>query len=120
MLRLRRVLSGLAVKSCNRPLANRTVTRHFSTGAEELGSKVKIYTKTGDKGTSVLYNMQRLSKSADYFHCLGDVDELNAHIGLARHYAVQADNGLDEKLQWLQSRLIDVGACIASTLCRAY
>ncbi len=46
--------------------------------------KVKVYTKTGDKGTSVLYNMQRISKASDYFHALGDTDELNGHIGLAR------------------------------------
>lgn len=46
--------------------------------------RIKVYTKTGDKGTSTLYNMQRVSKDADYFQALGEVDELNAFIGVAR------------------------------------
>ena len=44
----------------------------------------KLYTKTGDKGTSSLYNGIRLSKSSIYFKLLGDLDELNCHIGMAK------------------------------------
>lgn len=43
--------------------------------------KIRVYTKTGDKGTSSLFNMERRSKSDDHFQALGDVDELNAHVG---------------------------------------
>lgn len=55
----------------------------------ELGSKVKVYTKTGDKGTTTLYNMQRLSKTSDYFDALGNTDEINSQIGLSREYFIQ-------------------------------
>ena len=52
-----------------------------------MHSTFKIYTKTGDKGSSVLFTGERLSKGDPVFHCLGAIDELNAHIGLAReHY----------------------------------
>ena len=52
-----------------------------------MNTSFKIYTKTGDKGTSVLFTGDRLSKNNEVFHCLGAIDELNAHLGLAReHY----------------------------------
>jgi cob(I)alamin adenosyltransferase len=47
---------------------------------------VKIYTKTGDSGTSSLYNGTRLPKSDTIFDCLGDLDELNSHLGLVKGY----------------------------------
>lgn len=46
----------------------------------------KIYTKTGDKGTSALWTGERLSKDNSIFECLGSIDELNANLGLAREY----------------------------------
>jgi ATP:cob(I)alamin adenosyltransferase len=91
-----------------------------STTTEGLGSKVKIYTKTGDKGTTQLYNMQRLPKNTDYFDALGDVDEVSSQLGLARHFASEADaNSLEilcEQLAWVQSRLLDLGSCIATPI----
>jgi cob(I)alamin adenosyltransferase len=45
---------------------------------------MKLYTKTGDKGISSLYNSVHLSKSSIYFKVLGDLDELNCHIGMAK------------------------------------
>jgi len=45
---------------------------------------MKLYTKTGDKGISSLYNGVRLSKTSIYFNLLGDLDELNCHIGMAK------------------------------------
>ena len=50
---------------------------------------MKIYTKTGDKGTTSLYTGDRLPKNDSVFDCLGAVDELNAHLGLAREHSVQ-------------------------------
>ena len=43
---------------------------------------MKIYTKTGDKGTSALFTGDRLDKNDHIFECLGSLDELNAHLGL--------------------------------------
>ena len=46
---------------------------------------MKIYTKTGDKGTSALWTGERLPKDDHIFDCLGAIDEVNAHIGLVMH-----------------------------------
>ncbi len=43
---------------------------------------MKIYTKTGDKGTTSLYSGARLPKTHVTFEALGNLDELNAHLGL--------------------------------------
>ena len=55
----------------------------------------KIYTKTGDKGTSALYTGDRLDKNNSIFDCLGAVDEINAHLGLAREHMLTIEK-LDE------------------------
>ena len=53
---------------------------------------VKIYTKTGDSGTSSLYDGTRASKSDPIFDCLGDFDELNSHLGLLKGYYSESRN----------------------------
>ncbi|HET9130982.1 MAG TPA: ATP:cob(I)alamin adenosyltransferase, partial [Terriglobia bacterium] len=45
---------------------------------------MKIYTKTGDKGKTSLFGGDRISKDALRLEAYGTVDELNAHIGVAR------------------------------------
>ena len=57
----------------------------------------KVYTKTGDKGTSSLFTGEKVHKSDRIFECLGTVDELNAHLGLAREHCV-AIPGHDENV----------------------
>lgn len=91
---------------------------------------MKVYTKTGDKGTSQLFSGERRAKDDAVFKALGDTDELNAHVGLAvewaREAAVTATGGgggadafLPPRLEQVQSRLFDVGACIATPLTTA-
>ena len=45
---------------------------------------MKLYTKTGDKGSSSLYNGTRVPKTSAYFKLLGDLDELNSFIGMSK------------------------------------
>jgi hypothetical protein len=45
---------------------------------------MKIYTKTGDAGTSSLYNGTRLPKNSPIFKLLGDIDELNCNLGMVK------------------------------------
>ncbi len=45
---------------------------------------MKIYTKTGDKGTTALYGGNRVSKASARVESYGNIDELNSFIGLAK------------------------------------
>ena len=47
---------------------------------------MKLYTKTGDTGLTSLYNGTRIKKTSYHFTCLGDFDELNASIGMAKSF----------------------------------
>jgi len=70
----------------------------------------KIYTRTGDAGTAGLGNGERRKKFDPRFAAIGDVDEANAAIGLARLHA-HAD--LDRTLARAQNDLFDLGADLA-------
>lgn len=78
--------------------------------------RFKIYTKTGDDGTSSLYNGKRLPKDCDYFQALGDVDELNSACGMAGLYCIDAENSLNVFMSEIQSRLLDVGSLLATPI----
>ncbi|KAF0984040.1 hypothetical protein FDP41_007955 [Naegleria fowleri] len=115
---------------------------------------MKIYTKTGDKGTTSLYSGERRGKDDLVFEALGSVDELNAHIGLSREHLqnllciirtkynnsntnntnntntttceeeefmaiLQSSTCFEqfpERLESIQSRLLDIGSCIATPM----
>ena len=47
---------------------------------------MKIYTKTGDKGQTSLWDGERVDKDSLRVESYGTVDELNATIGIARNY----------------------------------
>ena len=73
----------------------------------------KIYTKTGDDGTTALGSGERRKKHDLRVAAYGTVDETNACIGLARLHL--ADNGeLDEVLMRIQNDLFDLGADLAT------
>ncbi|KNB46372.1 ATP cobalamin adenosyltransferase [Blastocystis sp. subtype 4] len=93
-----------------------TFTRFFSEANPCCLKERKsgIYTRTGDKGSSSLYNGERRKKYDDVFHALGNTDELNSFLGFARGFAEKSNNGLAPKLIEIQSRLFDLGAAIAT------
>jgi cob(I)alamin adenosyltransferase len=67
----------------------------------------RIYTKGGDKGKTSLGSGQRVSKSHDRINAIGEVDEANAAIGLAKQFTGQT---LEAVLNRIQNDLFDVGA----------
>jgi cob(I)alamin adenosyltransferase len=78
----------------------------------------RIYTRTGDDGTTALGDMSRVAKTDHRVAAYGDVDEANCTIGLAL-----ATGGLDEDVSALltriQNELFDVGADLCSPIVEA-
>lgn len=73
---------------------------------------MKVYTKTGDKGTTALFGGTRVPKHHIRIESYGTVDELNSHIGLIRD---QEMNPLYKTvLERIQDRLFTVGAILAT------
>ena len=75
----------------------------------------KIYTKTGDKGSTRLASGQPVSKTDPRVEAYGAVDELNAVIGVARLHSGQNDR-IDAMLARIQNELFDLGADLATPL----
>jgi cob(I)alamin adenosyltransferase len=72
---------------------------------------VKIYTKTGDDGTTGLFGGARIKKASSRVDAYGTVDELNATLGVAR--ATQLDSFADRILARVQVDLFTLGAELA-------
>jgi cob(I)alamin adenosyltransferase len=72
---------------------------------------VKIYTKTGDTGDTSLFDGTRVKKDDLRVDAYGEVDELNAWLGLAR--SARADAPIDEALVRIQRDLFALGAQLA-------
>ena len=72
---------------------------------------MKIYTRTGDTGDTSLFDGTRVRKSEPRVEAYGDVDELNACLGLAR--ASGADHEIADELIRLQRDLFALGAQLA-------
>lgn len=70
----------------------------------------KIYTRTGDKGTTALGSGERVPKHALRISAYGTVDETNATIGMVRVHLGAGQPGLDAKLLRIQNDLFDLGA----------
>lgn len=71
----------------------------------------KIYTKTGDDGSTGLVDGSRTPKSSPRVEAYGTVDEANAALGLCR---LHADGEDDEQLARIQNDLFDLGADLAT------
>ena len=85
---------------------------------------MKIYTKTGDAGETSLFDQTRVRKSDARVDAYGEVDELNACLGVARSAVSDADitsliDELEKDLFALGSRLADPSARIASRVTKA-
>ena len=72
----------------------------------------KIYTKTGDDGTTGLVDGSRISKNDPRMAAIGDVDELNSALGVA--ICEISDDALVADLRVIQNDLFDLGADLAT------
>ncbi|HON53746.1 MAG TPA: cob(I)yrinic acid a,c-diamide adenosyltransferase [Bacteroidales bacterium] len=73
---------------------------------------MKIYTKSGDKGTSSLLGGTRVAKYHDRLECYGTIDELNSHIGVVRDLC--NNNAVCEILAHIQHTLFTIGSYLAN------
>lgn len=73
-----------------------------------MGNRLsKIYTRTGDNGTTGLGNGTRIAKNSLRIHALGEVDELNAVIGVLRTEPLESS--IHAVLEAIQHDLFDMG-----------
>src|SRR5690606_34956697 len=70
----------------------------------------KIYTRTGDDGSTALGSGQRVRKDSARVAAYGTVDETNAAIGMARVHLAERHPELDAKFARVQNDLFDLGA----------
>ncbi len=73
---------------------------------------MKIYTKTGDDGTTGLYGGARVSKADPRVEAYGAVDETNAAVGIARAAGLPAP--IEAVLARAQATLFQVGGALAT------
>ncbi len=73
---------------------------------------MKIYTKTGDKGSTSLIGGTRVPKHHIRIETYGTVDELNSYVGMIRD--LTADENIQNILKEIQDRLFTIGSMLAS------
>lgn len=73
---------------------------------------MKIYTKTGDKGTTALFGGKRVSKADLRIDTYGTIDELNSWIGMVRDLEVNQKR--KDVLVEIQDRLFTIGSILAT------
>ena len=76
-----------------------------------MAERPRLYTKTGDAGETGLFDGTRVSKADPRVDAYGEVDELNAMLGVARTQA--PGDRVDEMLDRIQRDLFAVGAALA-------
>lgn len=77
---------------------------------------MKVYTRTGDKGITSLYDGKRIAKNSLFFDVLGEIDELSSRIGVlcANLEGANLSVGLIEQLRFIQGILQDINSIIAT------
>ncbi|KAJ1855061.1 hypothetical protein GGH12_001777 [Coemansia sp. RSA 1822] len=76
---------------------------------------MKVYTRTGDKGTSALFTGERREKNDAVFAALGTTDELSSMLGLAiAHLESTPASSIIPRLEIIQCLLQDVGSNVAT------
>jgi cob(I)alamin adenosyltransferase len=73
----------------------------------------KIYTRTGDKGTTSLVGGKRVSKTDPRLDAYGTIDELNSFIGLMLS-CMDGKAEDPENIRWIQQKLFNIGGCLAT------
>ena len=73
---------------------------------------MKIYTKTGDKGTTALFGGTRVPKHHIRIESYGTVDELNSYLGLIRDQDI--NQNYKDRIIEIQSKLFTIGAILAT------
>ena len=73
--------------------------------------RIRIYTRTGDSGQTGLFNGKRVAKNDLRVAAYGEVDELNAALGVARSFI--GDPGISQVLVEIQKDLFSLGAQLA-------
>ncbi|PID46356.1 MAG: ATP:cob(I)alamin adenosyltransferase [Proteobacteria bacterium] len=77
-----------------------------------MGNRIsKVYTRTGDKGTTGISGNMRLSKNDPLIQAIGEVDELNSDIGVI--VAFSDDDDINQQLQGVQHDLFNLGGMLS-------
>ncbi len=76
---------------------------------------MKIYTKTGDKGTTALWSGKRVTKNHPRLHAYGSIDELNSHLGVTQSLVLSTPEitSLSASITEIQNQLFLLGSYIA-------
>lgn len=75
---------------------------------------MKVYTKTGDRGETSLFNGERVSKSHPRIETYGTLDELTSHLGMIVSLLPDTLSPLKERLIEIQKLLFNAGALLAT------
>lgn len=73
----------------------------------------KLYTKTGDKGQTSLLGGKKVPKSHLRIESYGNVDELNAFIGLLKDHP-EVEPRISNQFYWIQENLFSIGSLLAT------
>ena len=75
---------------------------------------MSIYTGRGDDGTTGLLSDERVPKNHERINAFGDVDELNAALGVLRSSLAEDEQGPENQLRRIQSDLLKIGAYLSA------